>query len=57
VRVGSYGLWIGGCRLKPARRQMGRWVRTVNQGGDEDSASGSGWETGAELERLQRGEI
>ena len=64
VRCGSYDHWVGSCRLKPARKQTGKRIPASMDFSEVDpyainvdSGSDSGWDTGAELERLQRGEI
>jgi hypothetical protein len=64
VRCGSYDHWVGSCTLqphKPERRQVVRRRTPVDLAAldpvDLNFGSDNGWDTGDELERLQRGEI
>jgi hypothetical protein len=64
VRCGSYDHWVGNCTLqphKPERRQVVRRRTPVDLAAldpvDLNFGSDNGWDTGDELERLQKGEI
>ena len=67
VRCGSYGHWVGSCTLQPhkpeGRKQIVKRRNPVDLVALDPvalnfgSSSEDGWDTGDELERLQRGEI